>query len=52
MQDLIDKARVLVEALPYMSKFRGLTVVVKVGGHAMDDPGMRARYSDCPARSR
>ena len=34
MQELIDKARVLAEALPYISKFRGRTVVVKVGGNA------------------
>jgi acetylglutamate kinase len=46
MQDLIDKARVLIEALPYMSKFRGRTVVVKVGGHAMDDPAMRATFAE------
>jgi acetylglutamate kinase len=41
MRELIDKARVLVEALPYISKFRGRTVVVKVGGNAMDDPALR-----------
>ena len=41
MQELIEKARVLVEALPYISRFRGRTVVVKVGGRAMDDPALR-----------
>jgi acetylglutamate kinase len=46
MQQLIDKARVLVEALPYINKFRGRTVVVKVGGHAMDDPAARTRFAE------
>jgi acetylglutamate kinase len=41
VQELIEKARVLVEALPYISRFRGRTVVVKVGGRAMDDPALR-----------
>jgi acetylglutamate kinase len=46
MQELIDKARVLVEALPYIRKFRGRTIVVKVGGNAMDDPAMRAKFAE------
>ena len=28
-------AHVLIEALPYIQRFRGKTVVVKYGGHAM-----------------
>ena len=32
------KAGVLVEALPYMRTYRGRTVVVKIGGAALDDP--------------
>lgn len=35
---LIDRAEVLVEALPYLQEFRGKTMVVKYGGSAMDDP--------------
>jgi len=35
--DQIQKAEVLVEALPYMQQFRGQTFVIKVGGSAMDD---------------
>ena len=31
----IDRAEVLVEALPYIQKYAGKTVVVKYGGHAM-----------------
>jgi acetylglutamate kinase len=45
MQKLIDKANILIEALPYISKFRGRTVVVKVGGHAMDDEALRDSFA-------
>ena len=37
MQKVIEKADVLIEALPYIQKFRGETVVVKFGGSAMED---------------
>ena len=37
----LDKARVLVEALPYIQKFAGKTVVIKYGGHAMIDPVLK-----------
>jgi acetylglutamate kinase len=33
-----EKARTLVEALPYIRSYRGQTVVVKIGGEALDDP--------------
>ncbi|MBK8011901.1 MAG: acetylglutamate kinase [Deltaproteobacteria bacterium] len=46
MKELIDKARVLIEALPYIRKFRGRTIVVKVGGNAMDDVSMRAKFAE------
>ena len=35
---LIDKASVLIEALPYMQAFRDAVVLVKFGGSAMEDP--------------
>ena len=35
MQALIDKAKVLIEALPYMRRFLAKTVVIKYGGSAM-----------------
>ena len=38
MNEVIQKAGVLVEALPYIQRFRGETVVVKLGGSAMEDP--------------
>ena len=38
MQKVIDKAKVLIEALPYIQKFRDAIVVVKFGGSAMENP--------------
>ena len=35
MEQLIKKAEILIEALPYMQKFGGKTVVIKYGGNAM-----------------
>jgi len=37
MQKEIDKAAVLIEALPYIQKFRNEIVVIKFGGSAMED---------------
>lgn len=39
MQDMISKATVLIEALPYIQKFRGEIVVVKIGGSTMEEKG-------------
>src|SRR5258707_1282177 len=36
--DVTAKAKVLLEALPYIQDFRGSTFVVKYGGSFMDDP--------------
>lgn len=33
----IDSARILIEALPYIQRFRGKTMVIKYGGNAMVD---------------
>src|SRR5690606_21993835 len=38
IEKLIERSQVLVEALPYIRKFHGATVVIKYGGHAMVDP--------------
>lgn len=35
MEELIKKAGILIEALPFMQKFYGKTVVIKYGGNAM-----------------
>lgn len=45
MNRLIKKANVLVEALPYIRTFRGKTVVVKYGGHAMTDAPLKERFA-------
>ncbi len=42
-QQQIEKAAVLVEALPYLQQFRGHTFLIKVGGSAMDDPELVKR---------
>lgn len=39
-EELMAKAGVLAEALPYLREFQGKTVVIKYGGHAMDDPAL------------
>jgi acetylglutamate kinase len=46
MTDPSVTARVLVEALPYIRHFSGRTVVVKLGGNAMDDAIERAIAQD------
>ena len=43
MQDLIAKAATLLEALPYIQKFRSQTFVVKYGGSFMDSPDASVR---------
>ncbi|MFA7693450.1 MAG: acetylglutamate kinase [Candidatus Hydrogenedentales bacterium] len=42
MKRFIEKAGVLIEALPYIREFFGKTVVIKYGGAAMLDPALRA----------
>lgn len=46
MQQVIDKARVLIEALPYIREFRGRKVVVKVGGAALENLELRTRFAE------
>ena len=38
MQEAIDKAAVLIEALPYIQRYYEKIVVVKLGGSVMDNP--------------
>jgi acetylglutamate kinase len=45
MQDLIAKAATLQEALPYIRRFHGRTVVIKYGGHAMIDPELQQSFA-------
>lgn len=37
----LEKAEVLIEALPYIKEFYGKTVVIKYGGHAMSSPELK-----------
>lgn len=41
MQKIIKKADVLIEALPYIQKFKGKVVVIKYGGAVMENDEMR-----------
>ena len=43
MQELISKASTLLEALPYIQRFRSQTFVVKYGGSFMDSPDPQVR---------
>ena len=43
MNELIQKAEVLLEALPYIQRFRSSTFVVKYGGSFMDSPDEKVR---------
>ena len=43
MNELIQKAEVLLEALPYIQRFRSSTFVVKYGGSFMDSPDESVR---------
>lgn len=43
MQELISKAEVLLEALPYIQRFSGETFVIKYGGSFMDSPDAAVR---------
>ncbi|MFD6952275.1 acetylglutamate kinase [Nocardiopsis sp. TSRI0078] len=42
----IDKAANLIEALPWLSRFHGRTVVVKYGGNAMVSEELRVRFAE------
>jgi acetylglutamate kinase len=44
MQDLIAKAATLLEALPYIQRFRSQTFIIKYGGSSMDSPDPNIRH--------
>ena len=52
MNNLIAKADTLLEALPYMQRFRGETFVIKYGGSFMDstDSTVRSSVARAPLR--
>jgi len=39
------KAATLIEALPWLTRFHGQTVVIKYGGHAMEDEALRLAFA-------
>ena len=45
MQKLIEKANLLIEALPYIKMFHGKTIVIKYGGAAMIDPLLKEQFA-------
>jgi len=45
MRDLLAKAEILTEALPYIKRTWGKTVVIKYGGAAMTDPALREKVA-------
>ncbi len=45
-KQLLNRASVLIEALPYIRKFRGATIVIKYGGHAMVDDDLKKGFAE------
>jgi len=45
MADAAAKAATLIEALPWLNRFHGETVVIKYGGHAMADEALRLAFA-------
>ncbi|MES0396454.1 MAG: acetylglutamate kinase, partial [Syntrophobacteria bacterium] len=45
MKKLIEKANVLIEALPWMREFFQRTIVIKYGGHAMVDERLKDSFA-------
>ena len=41
-----DKAEILAQALPYIRRFHGKTLVIKYGGNAMTDPGLQQDFAE------
>jgi acetylglutamate kinase len=45
MEELINKATVLIEALPYIRRFYQKNIVIKYGGHAMVDDRLKRSFA-------
>ena len=41
-----DQAQILAQALPYIRKFHGKTMVIKYGGNAMTDPALQKAFAE------
>ena len=46
MDELIQKADILLEALPFIRRFSGKTIVIKYGGHAMQDEALKQHFAE------
>src|SRR3989344_1398975 len=44
-QSAADRARILTEALPYIQRFQGKTIVIKYGGNAMVDENLKRGFA-------
>ncbi len=45
MEKLIDRAKILIEALPYIRRFYNKTVVIKYGGSSMEEEAIRRSFA-------
>src|SRR5512140_164602 len=45
MEKLIEKAKTLIEAMPYIQTFRGKTFVIKYGGNAMIEENLKQGFA-------
>jgi acetylglutamate kinase len=45
MEHAMDKAKVLIEALPYIRRFYNKTIVIKYGGSSMEEEGVRRSFA-------
>jgi len=45
MKELIAKADILLDALPYIRRYSGKTMVIKYGGHAMTDEELKESFA-------
>ena len=44
--EAMSKAATLIEALPWLARLHGATVVVKLGGHAMVEPALQEAFAE------
>lgn len=45
MESPIDKAKILIEALPYIRRFYNKTIVIKYGGSTMEEEGLKRSFA-------
>src|SRR5215472_1389448 len=45
MEPTVQRAEILLEALPYIQAFQGKTLVIKYGGSAMEEAGLKRQFA-------